>query len=505
MTAPDGSGSCPPPPSSEALGQATRRGLLWAVLQSWGNKVFTLLLTIVLARILAPEEFGIAAAALLALMLVPLIAELGFGDSILQRREMGPHDLNLPFLLASGVAALMVATVILLREPIAAWAGLGGQTIYLMAIAGTILISVPTAFQEAMYKRQMRFRDLALRAFAANICGGVAALAAALAGAGVWSFVVQAWVTLVINVVWIWSRPAWLPGLQAEPRALGQMLRIGLPVVAQRLVDFVGTRALDIVIISQIGAVGYGFYILGARLHQTLMQMLQSVFNDVSLTVLSTIADDRARISVVYLRTITLSARLMSPVFVLLAALAPEVCAILFGVGWTGVDAVAQPLLLLGAVQCVQYMNGPFLTARGRPELILVTGVTKSLLQILAVLAIGGPDVAGLTWVYVGAALVATPLSFVMVGHELGLGAVDILSPLLRSALTSGGTFFAVFLARAPVADLISPTLNHPVVMSLVLGLGFVICYLGLMALVDRSGIAQLREQVVRLRVRLRR
>ncbi len=509
MTAPDGDGSGTPPPSSEALGQATRRGLFWAVVQSWGNKVFTLLLTILLARLLSPEQFGIAAAALLVLMLVPLLAEMGFGDSILQRREMGPADLNLPFLLASSVAAVLVTTIIMLRVPIADWAGLGDQTFYLVAIAGTILISVPTAFQEAMYKRQMRFRDLALRAFAANICGGLTALVAAFAGAGIWSFVVQAWVTLVINVVWIWSRPAWLPGLQAEPRALGQMLRIGLPVVAQRIVDFAGNRTLDIVIISQIGPAGYGLYVLGSRLYQTMMQMLQSVFYDVSLTVLSTIADDRDRIARLYLQTITFSARLMSPVFVLLAALAPEVCVVLFGTQWAEVDAVAQPLLLLGAVQCIQYMNGPFLTARGRPELILVTGITKSLLQILAILVIGAPDVAGLTLIYVAAALLAAPLSFFMVGRELALSGGKILPPLVRASLILTTAFLAVTFAREPCAALLSQSLNlattSPLLLGIILGLVFVTCNIVLLALFDKPGFTQLRDQCYQLKNRLQR
>ncbi len=116
--------------------------------------------------------------------------------AILQRRELRDADVTRPFYMSCALALVLVTGVVAFRAPIANWAGLGDRTIYLVAIAVTLLESVPTAFQEAMYKRHMRFRGLALRAFAANICGGPAALAAALAGFGVWSFVVQAYVSL---------------------------------------------------------------------------------------------------------------------------------------------------------------------------------------------------------------------------------------------------------------------------------------------------------------------
>lgn len=478
------------------LRQQARQGVFWAAVQSWGNKIFTVLLSVVLARLLSPEEFGIASAVWLALLLVPLIADLGIGTAILQRRDLRDADVNLPFYVSCGLALVLVTGIVAFRAPLADWAGLGDRTIYLVAIAVTLLVSVPTAFQEAMYKRHMRFRDLALRAFAANICGGFAALAAAIAGFGVWSFVVQAYVSLGINVVWIWARPAWLPGLGLEGRSFAQMLRFGLPVLAQRLVDFAGTRVLDLVIISQIGLAAYGLYVVGGRLYQTLMQLLQSAFFDVSLTVLSTVSEDRPRIAAIYGKTIALSAGLLSPCFVALAAIAPEVCAVLFGPDWAGVEDVAQPLLLLGAVQCVQYMNGAFLSARGRPELILVTGVAKSALQILAVLAIGAPDVAGLTWIYVGATLMVTPLSFAMTGRELGLRATDILPPLARPAFYAAVGFAAVQSTRPVLAEAGLSAFAT----GLALGLLFAVVYLALLALLDRSQLIAIRDQLRRRR-----
>ncbi|MET0588687.1 MAG: lipopolysaccharide biosynthesis protein [Novosphingobium sp.] len=481
----------------------TMRGVGWSIVQNWGGKVFTFMLSILLARLLSPEEFGVASAAWLALMLVPLVAEMGFGDAIMQRRGLKDADVNLPFWLASAIASALVVVVVILREPIAQWAGLGDRESYLVAIAATILISVPTGFQEAFYKRHMKFKQLAVRSFAANISGGIAAVAAAALGFGVWSFVVQMYVSLVINVVWIWARPEWLPGLRMEPRAFLQMARFGAPVLAQRLVDFAGTRMLDFMIIAKIGLVGYGIYVVGSRLYLTMMQLLQGAFQDVSLTVLSTIAHERERVAEVYRKTISLSATAMLPVFVLLSALAPEICLVLFGHKWVGVDRVAQPLLLMGAIHCVQYINGSFLSARGKPELILVTGVVKSALQIAALLLVPGGNVQTLTLTFVMATVLASPLSFYVLSRELGISMGQIASLLARPAAMSAACFAAVHFARPAVEELSLPALFQ----GGVLGTLFTGLYLVLLVIFDRHkamGYADFVLQMAQRKIRYR-
>lgn len=465
--------------------------MLWSIVANWGGKVSTFLLTVILARLLSPEEFGIASAAALALMVVPLVAEMGFSDAIMQRRALQPSDLNLPFSIAIAVAIVMIAAVILLREPISDWAGLAEHSDYLAVISVTILISVPNAFQEAMYKRNMRFRDLALRSFAASIIGGVAALTAAMLGLGIWAFAVQAYVALTINVVWIWARPQWLPSRKMDVGALFQMMRFGLPVMGQRVTDFAGTRALDFVIISHIGIAGYGIYVVGSRVYLTMMQLLQGAFYDVSLTVLSGLAHERERIADVFRRTTTLAASALSPVFVLLSALSPELCTVVFGNSWIGVDKVAGPLLLLGAVQCVQYMNGAFLSARGRPELILITGITKSALQVAAVLLLPAASVADLTVNYVLAALAVAPLSFFMVSRELGMPLYGVFRLFPMPVLLSGASFLAVYLSR----PLIAQHGFHIFWQGCLLGIIFLGCYTLFLSIFDRARARILVEE----------
>jgi O-antigen/teichoic acid export membrane protein len=297
-----------------------------------------------------------------------------------------------------------------MADSISAYLGIPGQSVYVIVASGVLLMTTPSMFQEAMYKRHLKFKSLALRTFLANVVGGTAAIICASMGFGIWSFVVQSYVAGVISVVWLWRRPEWVPGLSVDGRAFLQMTRFGIPVVAQRLVDFAGTRVIDIIIISQLGLAAYGLYAIGSRIYLTMMQLLQGAFYDVSLTVLSTIAHDRQRMADTYLKTIGLAATYISPIFVLVAAVAPEVSHVLLGDKWVGVEGIITPLLLLGALQCVQFINSPFFSAMGKPEIILFAGIIKSALTIFVLLSVHSNDSAELVIYFSLCQLASTPI-----------------------------------------------------------------------------------------------
>jgi O-antigen/teichoic acid export membrane protein len=430
------------------LRRAVRHGVFWSAVQSWGSKLLVFYLSILLTRLLSPEEFGIASAAALGLALIPMVTEFGFGDAILQRGSLNAKDMNLPFYVSLGAVIGMTVLVIVLSERIETWFGLSDLSLYVAAIAGSLIINALSQFQEAVYKRNMMFRVLALRTLIASFVAGVAAVVCAWSGLGIWSFVVQTYVVGVISLVWLWRRPLWTPGRELEHSTFRQMLGFGLPVVGLRLIDFAGTRLVDLLIIGQLGVALYGIYVVGAKFYLTLMELLHGAFHGVSLTVLSTIASDRKRLSQVYLETIGLSSSLMSPLFVLLAALSPEICRVLFGEKWKGVEEVAMILLLLGSVQCIQFLNGAFLSARGRPQITLIAGVVKTAAPMLGLLLLPAGALRELVLIFAFGQLLSAPVSFFFVTRELALSWMAAARALAPAALYGACAFAAVSYAR---------------------------------------------------------
>jgi O-antigen/teichoic acid export membrane protein len=468
-----------------SLSQLAAGGVKWSIIQNWGGKVFTFLLSIVLARILAPTDFGVASAVALILLLVPMLAELGFGDAIMQRRDLKSTDANLPLLISIAMVVVMFGAVVGMADQISIWLQIPDQSIYVIVASGVVLFTAPSMFQEAMYKRNMKFKSLALRTFLANIIGGTAAIICAWMGFGIWSFVVQSYVATVISVVWLWWRPDWAPTLTLDFRAFVEMTRFGLPVVFQRVVDFAGSRTVDLIIIGKIGFAAYGIYALSYRLYSTLMQLLQGALNDVSLTIISTISSDTKRLSDLYLRTISLSATVFAPVFALVASTSPEICSVLLGAAWEEAGIVAQPLLLLGTLQCVQFLNGPFLYARGKPELLFVAGLVKSAATITILVFFAGDKTRDIAILFAATQLVSAPITFYFLKRELDITIFSIFSAVWAQIISIFFAFILTVYLRSYVRQL---ELSH-FMDGLILGSIFVLTYLSLMILLNRKAI----------------
>lgn len=458
-------------------------GVFWSVVQSWVNKLSVLVLSIVLARLISPADFGVASAGLLILQLVPIVAELGFSSAIIQRPNLKPADINLPFYFAIAVCCAVTAGVALNAEWVSAQLEAANAATYISFVVATLILNVPTMFQLAMFKRNMKFKTLAFRDFVANLAGGILAVVVAALGFGFWSFLAQAYAVCIVNAVWLWRKPLWTPSLTFDPPAFGEMAKFGLPVAAQNLNNFLGMRLIDFLIIGKFGVAAYGIYAVGSRLYQSCLQIFQGAFNDVSLSSLSKISDDRERLGRVYGKTMMMASSVVLPLFVMLAVLSPEICLVLFGEKWVGLDRIATPLMLLGALGCVQFLNGPFLAARGKTRYILLTGAFKTACTVAGLIFVPAGDIYQMTVVFVVAQLPATPLSFYMVSRELGLSLGRVALNLLPPLIPAAAAFAAVRLIRPELGGFHMPML----IQGIVLGACFGCVYIALLVIIDRK------------------
>lgn len=471
-------------------------GVFWSLLQVWMNRFFTLIVSIILARLLTPTDFGIASAGSLILLLIPIIAELGFTHAIIQRPDLKSRDINLPFFVSLGACVLATLVVALNADWISRQLGSEEAATYISLVVAVALLSVPNLLQQGVYKRNMEFKRLAILTFWAKILAGCLAVAAAILGASYWSFLVQAYVSVIITTVIMWRKAPWTPRLEFDIISFKEMFRFGISVALQKMNSFLGTKLIDFVILAKFGLAAYGIFSVGARLFDFLQQMLQGALGDVSLSALSKISDDTARIAAIYLKTISVSAYVISPIFILMSSLSLEITRVLFGEKWEGVESISSILMALGAVNAVQFMGGNFLSARGKPNMILVAGVVKTVVTLLAIFFIPTANIYEMTVVFLIAQLSATPISFYMVSRELKISQGNILRLLAPAATIMGLCFTAVWYLRAVLTSFELPMLLQ----GAILGASFIAVYACCMLIAKRDmtllGFSKLRAMI---------
>ncbi len=474
---------------------ATRRalsGLLWSLAQNWGGRALTFVLFLILARLLSPAEFGLASAVALVILLIGMVAEFGFGDAIVQRRDLSPRDVDLPFFVSMGASIALAAVVIWQSGTIETRLGLPGlgPLIALASLSAPVLTA--SAFQEAHYRRALEYRPLAIRLLVATTASGVVGIGCAFAGLGALSLVLQAMTLAIVGTIWLWRRPKWLPSREIDVRSFRRMAGYGIHVVGNRLLDFGITRTIDVLVLTFHGAAALGLYTVGSRVYQTAMQLLTTSISDVSLSAVSRIVDDRERTRRAYLRSIATSAVIASPAFVAVAALSPEVSLLLFGAKWAGSEAVMTPLMLLGALQCVQFMNGAYFGALGRPSYVFHLNLVKCA-AVTAALVLGpSADVGAMTTAFAVAQLAVTPLTYVLLARLLAIPALAIPRVLIGPAAACAAAYAAVSWGRPWLAVTDLPL----VVRTVLLGTAFVVAYLAMVAVVAREPVVWIFELV---------
>jgi O-antigen/teichoic acid export membrane protein len=434
---------------AKSLKQRTARALLWSATQSWGVKLFTLLLFFVLARYVSPAELGLASVVTLVLAFVAVLSEQGFSDAIVQHKALAPADLNLPFVLSLSTALVSSCVLVFGATSIARLLG-AAEAAGLIALAALIPpLTVASAFQIAMCKRDMDFKSLATASLASTVLSGVLGLLLAVAGFGALSLVVQAIAAAFLLTALVWRKPVWKPGSTLSTENFRPLFAFSSHAFAGRLLDFFSGRIVDLLILSQFGLVGIGLYTVGAKLYLTLLQLLGFTLTDVALAALSKIATDQARLRLAYLRLVFLASCTALPFFTILAALAPEARALLFGAKWAGADPIMMYLFLLGATQVIQYFNGALLNATGNARIVFLINLAKFSAGIVALTLFDAASVTEMTGHYVLSQLLVQPASFYCGMRVTGTTLRRLLKQVAPGLLSSALAFGAIALLRA--------------------------------------------------------
>lgn len=397
---------------SEELKRRTAVALAWSAMQSWGVKLFALAVFFVLARFLSPAELGLAQSVILTLAFVAILSEQGFQDAIVQRKDLSHDDLNLPFAVSMLTAVSASAVLFFFSREIADLLKVPDAA-SLIAISAVIPpLTAASIFEIAMRRRSMDFKTPAKAALFAALISCSVALVMAMGGFGAASLIGQAIATAGITLMILSRKPLWVPTSRIVFSTFKSILGYSTSAFGSRLLDFFSSKIVDLIILSKFGLSALGVYAVGSKLYQTLLQLLASALIDVALSALSKLTNDLDKMRIFYLRLLFISSFSVTPLFALIAALAPEICLVLFGPQWEGAQHVTRWLCVLGAVQVVQFFNSSAVGAIGKATQILFMNILKFSFGVTALLVLPVSSIEDAAACYVVAQFCVTPVSF---------------------------------------------------------------------------------------------
>jgi O-antigen/teichoic acid export membrane protein len=322
----------------------------------------------VLARLIAPEDFGMISLATAVIAVLRVLVESGFTKSLIQIKELGPKDASTAFWTSMGLAWIVYGALFVSAPMIAAWLEMPGLVDVLRVLGLSMPISALSQTPAAILEREFNFKVLSVRQLVAATVGALAAIPVALLGGGVWALVTQTMVIAVVSAVVLWATATWRPRFEYSWEALKRIWPVGLSIMGTELLDAIQGNIDKIVIGIVFTPEVLGYYYLAQRLGTLLMELVTTVISRVSLTTFSRIQDDIPRLNRVF-RQMTFAAGVVGvPVFALTALFAPQLIPLLFGEGWEPSIPILWGLAAGWGLAAVMYFDRTVLLARGQAK-----------------------------------------------------------------------------------------------------------------------------------------
>ena len=423
---------------TDGVARASRHTLLAQV----ATQASRLGVSVALARLLAPSDFGVVAVGMVVMVVAWQLTDLGTSAVVIQREQLDDVLVSSIFwfnlLLGAGLTAVTVA----LSAPLAVALGQAEAAPAIQALASVSFLGAVGNMHHALLRRTMQFGRLATINVANAVVNGVVGISLAFAGAGIWALVAGTVCGVAASTTLAWRFEHWRPSATMSLRHLRGVARFSINYFWSNVLA-VTFAQLDKVIISRVlGAAPLGTYTVAQRTVMSPVSAVSATVSTVSFSAFSRGQDNPEMLRSGATRAAGVVALVVLPAMVGLAVLAEDAVAVVYGPRWEAAVPVIQVLAPVAALQALSCVTASVMLAKGRSDWLYRWALVNCL---------------------VGAAAMIAAAPWGLVGVSLGLAAVvAVLSPFeMRMALS---------LVDMRLATYLRPLLPHLVVTAVMAG-----------------------------------
>lgn len=361
-------------------------GASWSLAGRLMQQAGQFIIGIVMARLLAPAEYGMVAMSTVFITLTYVFVDSGFGIAIIQRKEIRNVDLSTVFYSNLSVSFVIFLAFILTAPLIGKFYGKPELTEIVRVLAFLILLHAFSIVQNAKIVRDLKFKLRTTIEFSSQIISGIVGIYLAYSGFGVWALVWKTILNQLLINIQLWTRNRWLPGIEFSVTSLKEMFGFSSKLLLSAILDKIHNQIMTIIIGKFYPSKELGLYSRADQFQQLPSQSISGAILNFLLPVFSKMQDEPTRFKNALQKVIQLIMYFNIPAMVWIALSAKPLIILLLGEKWIGTVDYLQLLIFSGILYPMQLINVQVLTALGRSDLFLKIEVIKKVIFIPAVL-----------------------------------------------------------------------------------------------------------------------
>jgi len=315
-----------------SYGRTAKRGALWSMVRQGGHEVVAVPMSMVMARLLTPREFGVAVAASFFVLLAARLTQFGFAAAIVRAKEIRPEHLSSVFTVGLGLGLVNYVVLYLAAPAIGRFFGSADAGAMVRVAALIFLVSPLGSVASALLSRRMQFRYSTLADWTDTLVGAIVTVALALAGWSYWSIVYGNLTAVIVRVLLQLYLAAWRPSLVVSRAALRELLSFGLGIQAKRLLEYAAANLDTLVVGRLLDLAALGHYDKAFSTMNRLVNRL--TLGQAPFRIFSIIHEDRERFRRAYTKLILSVTMIGYPTMLGCLVVAGPLFEVLYGPQW---------------------------------------------------------------------------------------------------------------------------------------------------------------------------
>lgn len=422
---------------SESLKHKTLRGTLWSSIERFSVQGVMFVVMIIMARILTPEDYGLVGMLTIFIAISQSLIDSGFSQALIRKQDRSEVDNSTVFYFNIAVGVILYLILFFSAPLIAKFYNEPILIPLTRVISLSILINSFVVVQRALLTVNIDFKTQAKASFSAAIASGIVGITMAYTGWGVWAIVWYQITNLAVNVGLLWIFSKWRPQLVYSWKSFKELFFFGSKLAASGIIDTLYNNIFLIVIGKIFKASDLGYYTRAQQFAAFPSSNLTGIIQRVTFPVLCTIQDDDERLQSVYRRFLRLSAFLIFPLMIGLAAVAKPLVLLLLKEQWEFAATLLSIICLSMMWYPIHSINLNLLQVKGRSDLFLKLEIIKKCVGIAILCCTIPLGLVAMCWGTVLSSLISLIINTHYTGKLIQVGFLKQMKDLSPSLLYS--------------------------------------------------------------------
>lgn len=354
-------------------------GFFWRFAERCGAQIVSLLVSIVLARLLTPDEYGTISLVLVFITILQVFVDSGFGNALIQKKDADDLDFSTVFFFNVVMCCFIYIGIWLLAPFISEFYNDKSLVPIIRAVSTIIILSGMKNVQQAYVSRHLLFKKFFFSTLIGTIASALVGIVFAYNGYGVWALVAQYITNAFIDMLVLWITVGWRPSFCFSFVRLKGLFSFGWKLLISSLLDVSYNQLRNLIIGKLYTEADLAFYNQGDKFPKIIVTNINASVDSVLLPAMSNAQDDINRVKMMTRRSIKTSVYILAPLMLGMCCIAEPMVRIIFTEKWL-------PCVPYLRIFCITYIFYPIHTANlnaikalGRSDLFLKLEIIKKI------------------------------------------------------------------------------------------------------------------------------